>query len=61
MYDNDIKGYISRCTCGISGYYCILYQLRITMVAICNVATFFINSYDYDPLSQYENPRCDDI
>ena len=64
MYDIDITGYISRSTCGISGYYCITYQLRLTTsttVSICNVGIFWIKPYDYDTLSQYENPRCDDI
>ena len=56
MYDNDITGYISRCTCGISGYYCITYQLRLTLltrVSICNVVIFWVKPYDYDTLSQY--------
>ena len=62
MYDNDITGYISRSTCGISGYQFITYRLTLsTTVFICNVVTFLIKQYYYDPLSQYENPGCDDI
>ena len=62
MYDNDITGYISRSTCGISGYQFITYRLTLsTTVFICNVVIFWIKPYDYDTLSQYDNPRCDDI